>query len=442
MPIEAPSILTSRWYPLRPHAEQLRLINSPARFKVVPAGRRSGKTERAKRYLVRKALEPSKWDDPRFFAAAPTYTQAKSIYWSDLKALVPKNLLAKTPNETELTIHLINGAQITVVGMDKPARMEGRPWDGGILDEYANMKPHAWPENVRPSLSDRDGWAWLIGVPEGRNHYWDLWKYAKSGIDPEWDGFTWFSADILPQREIESARRSLSLLTFQQEFEASWISFEGRAYHEFEETTHCARLPYDPRATLIICLDFNVQPGVAAICQEQRLPNGMDGTAVLGEVWIPNNSTTPAVCRRIAQDWGKHVGPVHVFGDATGGARGSARVLGSDWDLVKAELRPVFRERLSFMVPAANPAERARLNAVNSRLKSASGEVRLMVDPTRAQHVVTDLEGVRLLAGGSGEIDKRADPNLSHISDAIGYYISKRFPIIRQVGSVQDLILG
>jgi hypothetical protein len=202
------------------------------------------------------------------------------------------------------------------------------------------------------------------------------------------------------------------------------------------EATHCARLSYEPRAPLIIALDFNVHPGVAVICQEQRLPNGLDGTAVLGEVWIKNNSTTPAVCRRIAADWGQHAGPVHMYGDSTGGSRGSARIAGSDWDLVRAELRPVFHDRLSFMVPASNPPERARLNAVNSRLRAASGEVRLMIDPIRAPHVVTDLEGVRLLSGGAGEIDKRADSDLSHISDALGYYISKRWPIVKQAGGM------
>ena len=52
-----------------------------------------------------------------------------------------------------------------------------------------------------------------------------------------------------------------------------------------------------------------------------------------------------------------------------------------------------------------------------------------MVDPARAPHVQKDFEGVRLLAGGAGEIDKRADPALSHLSDAIGYYVARQFPL-------------
>src|SRR3954471_3761289 len=122
--MDHPENLTPRWYPLKPHPEQLRLINSPARFKIVPAGRRSGKTERAKRNLIIKALRESaqgKWSDYRYFAAAPTREQSKNIWWSDLKALVPKYLLGGPIRESDLTIRLVTGAEIVVVGLDRPA---------------------------------------------------------------------------------------------------------------------------------------------------------------------------------------------------------------------------------------------------------------------------------------------------------------------------------
>jgi hypothetical protein len=125
-----------------------------------------------------------------------------------------------------------------------------------------------------------------------------------------------------------------------------------------------------------------------------------------------------------------------VYGDATGGAQGSARVQGSDWQLVRNELTPVFGRNLSFRVPSTNPRERVRVNAVNSRLKSADGTVRLMVDPTKCPNVVKDFEGVRLLEGGSGEIDKKADPLLSHWTDGIGYYCEREFPLISRTGGM------
>ena len=434
--------LPTRLYPLRDHEQQDAWMASQRRFHVIPAGRRSGKTERGKRKLLYRAMTVQcPWEDPRYFAAAPTRDQAKAIYWSDLKSMVPRAAMSTPPNESDLSIHLMNGAEIYVIGMDRPERIEGRPWDGGLLDEFANMKSHAWGENVRPALSDRQGWCDLIGVPEGRNHYYDLWKYAISGQDPEWAGFTWFSSTILPPAEVESARRQLDELTFQQEYEGSFINFEGRTYYPFQEATHCASLHYDRTQPLTLCFDFNVEPGIAVVCQEQKLPGQFTvdsrgerqpvfGTGVIGEVHIPRNSNTPAVCRKLIADWGAHEGKVRLYGDATGGARGSARVQGSDWDLVRSELRATFGDRADYRVPTANPAERARINAMNSRLRAGDGTVRLMVDPAKAPNVVRDLEGVRLLAGGSGEIDKKADGRLTHLSDALGYYIVKEFPVL------------
>lgn len=431
----APVLLTPRWYPLRNHAMQQAYWASPARFNVVPAGRRSGKTETAKRRVVRASLRGNRWGNARFFAAAPTWQQAKNIYWRDLKAMVPARFLAGTPSESELTIRLVNGTDLCVFGMDRPERIEGQPWDGGVLDEYANMRAHAWEAHVRPALSDRQGWCDLIGVPEGRNHYYDRYQRARADESGEWKAFTWKSSEVLPLHEIEAAKRDMDELTYTQEYEASFVTFEGRAYYPFEEGSHCRPLAYDPTDDLVFCFDFNAAPGVAAVCQEQKLPNGLFGTGVIGQVHIPRNSNTVRVGTKLLQDWQKHRSRVKCYGDATGGAGGSAKVQGSDWDLLRKVLRdgvdgiPGFGNRVSFHVPLANPRERVRVNAVNSRLRSMDGSVRLMVDPKRAPAVVKDFEGVRLITGGAGEIDKKTDKTISHISDAVGYYIVKQFPV-------------
>lgn len=431
------SLLPKRWEQLRPHANGEAYSNSRHRFNVVPAGRRSGKTERFKRKLVRAAMAATR-ERANFFAAAPTRDQAKKIFWHDLKALVPDWLKRGKPSESELVIPMLNGASIHVLGMDKPERVEGIPWDGGGLDEFANMKPQTWSLHVRPALSDRMGWCDFLGVPEGRNHYYDLDKQAiaelsERGPDSEWGRFHWKSVEVLPESEVEAARRDLDELSFQQEYEASFVNFVGRAYYPFEERRHCRKLAYDPRQPLAFCLDFNVEPGVAVVCQEQMLPDGgVLGTGVIGQVWIPRNSHTLAVCDRLIADWGEHCGRVKVYGDATGGARGTAQTQGSDWDLAKKALRGAFGDRVEFRVPRSNPSERARVNALNSRLLAMDGTVRLMVDPAKAPHVVRDLEGVRLLAGGSGEIDKKADRMLTHLTDALGYYVDREFPLVKQ----------
>ncbi len=431
-----------RAFALRYHAVQHALWTSQARFCVVPAGRRSGKTELGKRKIAYCAMNEHEYPDAWYICAAPTRDQAKRIFWRDMKALIPRSQRDGFPRESDLTIKLINGAEITVMGMEEPARVEGTPVRGALLDEYANMKERVLTDHLRPALADRNGWAWFTGVPEGRNHYHSLYNFACEDRSGEWAAFTWFSSDILPPHEIASAKRMLDPLTFQQEYEASFVNFTGRAYYLFERSKH-ARVPlqYDPKLPLIFCFDFNVSPGVAVVCQEQYYKGSREGalssvdlnkpiTCVIGEVWIPQDSNTPAVCRKLISMYPKHSSGVRIYGDASGGQRGTAKIAGSDWALVKEEMRAAYGSaNVSFRVPDANPKERSRVNALNSRVQTMDGTIRLLVDAIKAPHVVTDLEGVRLLEGGSGEIDLAIEKEgLNHISSALGYYAVREFP--------------
>lgn len=432
-----------RLYPLKYHPVQAAFWCSTARFNVIPAGRRSGKTELAgKRKLVRLALLGSPYPDGgRYFAAAPTRDQAKRIYWSDLKLMVPRDLMSRPPIETELSIHILNGSQIHVLGMDKPERVEGTPWDHGVLDEIGNMKPQTWPEHVRPALADRNGTCDFIGVPEGRNHYYDLWRLAQEDDTGTWAGFHWISADILSEEEIRQAKKDLDKLTYQQEFEGSFVSFAGQAYYNFDERIHSGSWSkyYNSKRDLILCFDFNESPGVASIIQELKRKDilGKTLTTCIDEVYIKQNSNTIRVCDKILENYSEHQGDVYCYGDSTGGAGGSAKIKGSDWDLVKQVLYPVFGNRLKFRVPKANPRERVRINSVNSRLLNIYNEVFLVVDHNKCPNTIRDFEGTRVIEGGSGEIDKKRDPLLSHITDAIGYYIAKEYPIIRLAATNQ-----
>lgn len=435
MTLLAEASLKRRWTPMRNHAERRRMLASRVRFKVVAAGRRSGKTEDAKREVAMASIaapgDPlySPFPNPRYFLGAPTRDQAKRIFWDDMKLLIPKEAVHSV-SESELTIKTILGTEIVVVGLDKPERIEGSPWDGGVLDEFGNMKATAWEANVRPALADRNGWCRLIGVPEGRNHYYDLKlkaeAAAKEGSD-EWDFFTWFSSVVLPAKEIEAAQRDLDELIYQQEFEASFVNFKGRAYYNFGEANK-RQLEYDKRKPLYFCFDFNVDPGVCAVAQTLEV-NKVECLGFIGEVYIPKNSNTPAVCRKLILDWGEHEGQIRLYGDATGGARGTAQTNGSDWDIIKAMMREKYKERVLLRVPLSNPPERSRVNAVNSLCKSMAGVVRLFVDPVKCPHLIKDFEGVRVLEGGSGEIDKKHDARLTHISDGAGYCVVYEYPI-------------
>jgi hypothetical protein len=221
-----------------------------------------------------------------------------------------------------------------------------------------------------------------------------------------------------------------------QEYEANFVSFHGKAYYPFNPLIHASTpLVYNPKYDLIFCFDFNVNPGVAVVCQEQPMPGQLQwaerpggqyvqepiwGTGVIGEVHIPQNSNTPAVCNKLLQDWGEHQGRIICYGDATGGSKGTSQIAGSDWDLVKDTFKNKWNDNVFYRIPRSNPRERVRVNSVNSRLMSKSGAVRLMIDPTKAPNLIRDFEGVRLLEGGSGEINKRADEKLTHLCFVAG----------------------
>ena len=90
-------------------------------------------------------------------------------------------------------------------------------------------------------------------------------------------------------------------------------------------------------------------------------------------------------------------------------------------------------------VPSSNPTERSRINAVNTRLETGDSKVHLKIDPSACPNLVRDFEGVSLVEGGSGEIDKKADPKLTHLTDAIGYYVVAEFPVRKEVSFIQEL---
>lgn len=440
--VPAKKLLTPAWRPLIPHPVQRAFRRSRARFKIAAAGRRSGKTDNAVREAVLSCLNPTMLDH-RAILAAPTRDQAKRLFWDLSVDLSPPWAILRVA-VSELTIYYITGARLSIVGMDKPMRAEGNALDLAVLDEYADMKPEAWTRSIRPMLSTMGrppGRAIFIGRPRGKNHFYELYRnFGINPKEPEWAYFHWPSTDLLPQDEIESAMR-LDDLSFRQEYLAEFITFEGRAYYTFSREVHAAeRLRYDPSRPLEIAFDFNREPGVACYLQDQHYQGANpkvapEFTAIIGEVHIPQNSTTPAVCRKIIEDWGPggkiahHQGMVAVYGDSTGGAKGSAKVAGSDWDIIRAHLKPVWGGNFRERVPSANTLERVRVNAVNARFLGADGKVRMLVDPVAAPWCCVDFDDVTLLSGGAGEIDKDAQPTLTHHSDGAGYFVVARHPI-------------
>lgn len=406
---------------LRYHEQQQGYWHSLARFNILRAGRRAGKTEFFARKVHGSALEGE--PGSRWFIAAPTWGQVRTIYWNRMKAMAPAN---SDISESRLSIIYPTGNEVFLIGMDKPMRIEGAPVHGGGLDEFDNMKMDAWKAHVRPMLSETHGWCDLLGVPEGMGNLYALEQQIPDQLPGTWAVWRWPTSDIQDPAEVEQAKADMDERIFAQEYEGAYVGISDQIYYGFS-AHNIGTVNYDPRLPLIVCFDFNVKPGVAVICQEQKLPSGLQGTAVVDEVYIPANSNTQKVCAAITAKYGSHRGPVRLYGDATGGAGGTAKLLGTDWDIIKlAFWRQYGQGRIQLKVPSANPPERSRVNAVNSRLCAADSSIKMIINP-RCKMLIRDLEGVASLPDGS--IEKKSNPLLTHSSDALGYYIVAEFPV-------------
>jgi len=212
------------------HDKQLEIFNSKKRFKVIAAGRRFGKSRLAAWLLLIEALKSTSKD---VFYVAPTYQQAKDIMWGVLKELGHEVISSAHENTSVLT--LVNGRKIYLKGADRPDTLRGVGLAFLVVDEYADIKPNVWEQILRPALADVQGGAVFIGTPKGRNHFYEMFKYAETSKDEDWESFHFTSFDnpLLPAKEIEAAKTSMSSFAFRQEFEAS---FEAASRDLFKET--------------------------------------------------------------------------------------------------------------------------------------------------------------------------------------------------------------
>ena len=209
------------------HPAQLQIFHSDKRFKIVAAGRRFGKSYLSAWLLLIQAIQSESKD---VFYIAPTFQQAKDIMWAMLKDL-GRDLIAQA-HENTAVLTLINGRKIYLKGSDRPETLRGVGLSYVVLDEYASMKPQVWEQIIRPTLADVKGEALFIGTPAGKNHFYDLYKDAFE--DEDWDAFQFTSKDnpFLPPEEIVAASKSMSSMSFRQEFEASFETGSGGIFKE------------------------------------------------------------------------------------------------------------------------------------------------------------------------------------------------------------------
>jgi hypothetical protein len=413
----------ARWYPLRDHPVQYDLVHDDVRFKFVPAGRRSGKTERLKRYMAKYAMTyPG-----NYFLAAPTRPQVKKIFWADMKQLCFCSGLGRdATSETELIIKLPNTSTVHLIGLDTPQRVEGVLWDGGGVDEIADTKPKTWPEHLAPALDTshplKPGykpWCWLVGVPDGLNHYYEMVQDALKPENTDMKVYTWFSSDILEPEKIAAAKRRMSERQYKQEYEASFETATGKIYDDYSADNYTTET-IAPHEQLLWFHDFNYSPMSSGVGVRRA-----DSLFILDEIILQSAVTRQSAlefCDRYKDHENRHV---VIYGDPAGKA-GEKHGHASDYTGMEEVLR-ANNWKVTRQVKAAAPAIRDRQNAVRAKIKSAAGEVSLFVNISRAPYCHKGLATVQTKKGSTF---LEEDSEYQHVTTAIGYCVDYLWSVV------------
>ncbi|MBI9081884.1 MAG: hypothetical protein JEY79_19360, partial [Pseudodesulfovibrio sp.] len=240
--------------PYAPREHQRAIHSSGARFAVLVCHRRFGKTVAAVNELIKSACTCTR-QNPRYAYIAPMYKQAKAVAWDYLQYYT-RVIPGMQYNVAELRADFPNGARISLLGADNPDGLRGIYLDGVVLDEYAQMPPSLWSTVIRPTLSDRLGWAMFIGTPQGHNAFWDLYSSAREMMTRP--GSDWWAAmyrasetGIVDAKELESARSTMTPEQYEQEYECSFTAailgaYYGKTLSQSDDAGRITSVPYDP----------------------------------------------------------------------------------------------------------------------------------------------------------------------------------------------------
>jgi hypothetical protein len=240
------------------------------RFAKIVAHRRFGKTVGCINDKIKAALtNPRQYPPPRYSYVAPTYTQAKDIAWGYLKhysAPIPGIKIS----ESELWVEYPNQARVRLYGADNFDRMRGLYNDGVTIDEPAQMDPRAWPEVIRPTLADYNGWGSFIGTPAGRDWFYKIDRDEKGQLLPGWFRLTLKASEtgIIKPEELASLRSGLSEEQYAQEFECSFEAavvgaYYGKLMANAEADKRITGVPYDPAAQVWTTWDLGIADSTA-----------------------------------------------------------------------------------------------------------------------------------------------------------------------------------
>ncbi|MCL4255083.1 MAG: terminase family protein [Anaerolineae bacterium] len=208
------------------HALQAQIVAHDARFKVLACGRRFGKTTLAIAEMTR-VLDSG--GHVAYFA--PTYRMVSEV-WRSLKRITKPHTATRHEHEHRIELH--NGSTAECWSLKSADTVRGRAYDLVVIDEAAQFAPldEAWNGAIRPLLTDRLGRAIFLSTPRGRNFFYQLYQMGQDPHNPDWASFhaPTSANPFIEPAEIESARMTMPIRLFSQEYLAEFLADSGAVF--------------------------------------------------------------------------------------------------------------------------------------------------------------------------------------------------------------------
>lgn len=320
-----------------PIPDQDLVFNSKAKLNSVPSTRRSGKTSGIVLYSVIFGLQGKD-----IAIVYPTHDDSKETYLK-IETIIRPFLISQ--DKAALTMRLVSGGVIRFFSYEAFARLRGKKFHYVFCDEFQECRideSQFWAA-LLPTLADYKGQAFFFGTPQKGTliHTFSL------KTEPEWQHYKMKAVNnpFIDPEEIALQKRILNPLVFAQEWEGEFVDFSGELWlYDFNPTIHLIEnLPIDPYARLMLCFDFNVDPGTCLVKQkiEDKAENG-GGIFFIKE--IKAAGSTQVICKQVKKYLDSLTffkGDIWVTGDSSG-SKTDTRSNTTDYEIIKNELNIPF----------------------------------------------------------------------------------------------------
>ncbi|MBV9503806.1 MAG: terminase family protein [Acidobacteriia bacterium] len=416
----------------QPLPSQKAFHNCQARFKGFSGPIGSGKSQA----LCHEAIRLSYLNPGRLgLLGAPTYPMLRDATQATLLEILAESGLPFEHNKAENTLLMRDTrSRILFRAVDEFERLRGTnlAWFG--LDELTYTQEAAWLRlegRLRDPKAQRLG-GFAVWTPKGFD-----WVYRRFVADNRTPGYeTIFAAPrenrFLLQRVpdfYERLKGSYDENFYKQEVLGTYLNLTGGlVYSAFTREQNVVDLEIDPYKPLLWTLDFNVDPMSSLIGQIAGKK-----IQVLDEI-VMRRATTFQACEEFLKRFPRHEPGVIVYGDASGNREQTTGT--SDYQMIREHFSMHTPVPVQYRVPKANPSVRERINLTNSKLRTACGDVELLVSPN-CKELIKDLEQVSFREDGF-HIDKDRDRERTHLSDALGYLLWQEFKAMPRVGEHRE----